>query len=585
MFDKLKPLPNHIFIPKIVPLVYDDTLSYYEFVCKLYKKLEEMITALNELGVRVDALEEAVRQLQDIINGLDDRLTTLEGDMITVKGDIETINGAITNINTAIDGINGQLTTINVTLSEHTNSINTINNSIRDIEDLIASLEDVPGDIADLEQDVSGLDTRVANLESATFGDISIAPTPKNFSCNMMMFDKLVYEIVKPENYDTSLDDTVKIEYGCFRFRGASNYNQTHLKLPNFCPKLANSEALTLAIVFADYYSEYGQALDTTFGDLVNGVSMIVGVTNEICVGGAKLVLNTDGDYQMYDLHLYVQAQNGSGTYIANSRFYLEWVAILGGVGYLTQGRGSADNIRPYMNAYNGGIPETGVKQADFNALADRVTVEEGKTSDLETAIGTFTQAEYNTDFNNLQGDITSLSNEVSGIESTVSTLESIDIYQGMGDIFDMSTLLEGVSVQYFRAYKYGAVRVIDTILTNFPRSSNYSCFKVATIRSAKVSEWSPLYPVNVCATGLPTSQDNPPRILVGENPPYVSGRSVKNGIATLMGSGTTNPFNEGGQYHDTSLSSNSLYVGIENDYNDYNNSIHLRMVYLVGGS
>ena len=78
MFDKLKPLPNHIFIPKIVPLVYDDTLSYYEFVCKLMVKLEEIINTLNDLGVRVDALEDAVRQLQEIVNSIDDRLTACE---------------------------------------------------------------------------------------------------------------------------------------------------------------------------------------------------------------------------------------------------------------------------------------------------------------------------------------------------------------------------------------------------------------------------------------------------------------------------------------------------------------------------
>ena len=32
---------------KILPLVYDDSLSYYEFLCKVLKKLNEVIDLVN----------------------------------------------------------------------------------------------------------------------------------------------------------------------------------------------------------------------------------------------------------------------------------------------------------------------------------------------------------------------------------------------------------------------------------------------------------------------------------------------------------------------------------------------------------
>lgn len=35
---------------KILPLVYDDSLSYYETLCKISAKLNEVIDAINELN-------------------------------------------------------------------------------------------------------------------------------------------------------------------------------------------------------------------------------------------------------------------------------------------------------------------------------------------------------------------------------------------------------------------------------------------------------------------------------------------------------------------------------------------------------
>ena len=34
---------------KVLPLVYDESLSYYEQLCKMRLKLNEMITEMNEL--------------------------------------------------------------------------------------------------------------------------------------------------------------------------------------------------------------------------------------------------------------------------------------------------------------------------------------------------------------------------------------------------------------------------------------------------------------------------------------------------------------------------------------------------------
>ena len=43
--------------PKVLPLVYDDSISYYEEVCRLVNKINELVDALN--NVSIDILQEA----------------------------------------------------------------------------------------------------------------------------------------------------------------------------------------------------------------------------------------------------------------------------------------------------------------------------------------------------------------------------------------------------------------------------------------------------------------------------------------------------------------------------------------------
>lgn len=598
MFDKLKPLPNHIFIPKIVPLVYDDTLSYYEFVCKLMVKLEEIVTALNGLGVRVDALEDAVRQLQEIINTFDDRITACEGDITDIKGDIRDINTAIGNINTAIEGINGAITNLNTTVQGHTIAINTINNSISAIEETIADLSDITGDVSQLQDDVESLDSRVTSLESATFGDISVSPTPKNLACNMMCRDTFDWEIVQDTEPASGFSEyqicvpepSEQASQGVwgFRFRGNNNYGHCRLIIKNFIPFLQDSEILTIMAKFNPAYSglNYGQVVTTTFGDLKTGISCMVGGEDDLCIGGAKIVESTT-NMGTYDLELTVYNPNVTYETIENSYYSLNYLAIVGGSGYTTgTGRIAVDEVEPFFNAYQ--FTKQGVSQSDFDSLTNRVTTAESDIDDLETQLGSFSYNEYVTDFNNLLGEIQTVEGDVSSIDTRVEKLEdgdtsTIAVYGGFGDIFDIDSLLEGVSVQYFRAYKQGAIRIIDAIFTNFQKDKAYNTFKVGTIKASKVSEWAPYNPVNVVANSLPGTNDTPPRIQVGQNPPYVGGRDVQCGCATLMGTDTTNPFNEGGQYHDTHLDANSLYVAIKNDFNGTNNTIQFRMVYFVG--
>lgn len=56
---------------KVLPLVYDDSLSYYEVLCKVKNKLNEMIDSMSELSDTVNELQSAVAQIQHWIDTFD----------------------------------------------------------------------------------------------------------------------------------------------------------------------------------------------------------------------------------------------------------------------------------------------------------------------------------------------------------------------------------------------------------------------------------------------------------------------------------------------------------------------------------
>lgn len=56
---------------KVLPLVYDDSLSYYEVLCKVVEKLNELIKAYSELTGVIDEIKEAIATIQEWIDNFD----------------------------------------------------------------------------------------------------------------------------------------------------------------------------------------------------------------------------------------------------------------------------------------------------------------------------------------------------------------------------------------------------------------------------------------------------------------------------------------------------------------------------------
>ena len=83
-------------INKILPLTYDDSLSYYELLCKVVAYLNDVIENVDGLKIDIDKLLAAYGELEDYVNNYFNNLDVQAE--ITVKLDIMASDGTLAQI-------------------------------------------------------------------------------------------------------------------------------------------------------------------------------------------------------------------------------------------------------------------------------------------------------------------------------------------------------------------------------------------------------------------------------------------------------------------------------------------------------
>ena len=96
------------FLP-ILPLVYDDALSYIEFLGKVSEKCNEIIEAMNNLDVEIIAQAKAYTdsQIQNVYGSIDNLRNAIEDEMTELRRDNSDFKDYVTNeVNTLSERVN-----------------------------------------------------------------------------------------------------------------------------------------------------------------------------------------------------------------------------------------------------------------------------------------------------------------------------------------------------------------------------------------------------------------------------------------------------------------------------------------------
>ncbi len=70
-FTPVHMRPFRFWCQKVLPLVYDDSLSYYELLCKVVDYINKLIEQDKEFDKDIADLQEAVRVLQSFVDNFD----------------------------------------------------------------------------------------------------------------------------------------------------------------------------------------------------------------------------------------------------------------------------------------------------------------------------------------------------------------------------------------------------------------------------------------------------------------------------------------------------------------------------------
>ncbi len=156
---------------KVLPLVYDDSLSYYELLCKVVNYLNNTIADVNTLGDDVDNLNKAYNELQSYVN---DYFSTLDVQKeINNKLDAMAKDGTLSALIQPL--FNAYKTEIDTEINQQNNKITVLENRMNTFTSLPSGSTTGDAELIDIRVPANGFNKNkpYANAGDAVRGQVS----------------------------------------------------------------------------------------------------------------------------------------------------------------------------------------------------------------------------------------------------------------------------------------------------------------------------------------------------------------------------------------------------------------------------
>ena len=115
---------------KVLPLVYDGSLSYYEVLCKLVEYLNHVIEDAKKIGGDIQSIEEDMRVIKLEIERLDNRCGGLEERVRLVENRCENLEGGIRSVGQRIVNLYEIAETLSGDIVDLSNDIDAVNQKV-----------------------------------------------------------------------------------------------------------------------------------------------------------------------------------------------------------------------------------------------------------------------------------------------------------------------------------------------------------------------------------------------------------------------------------------------------------------------
>lgn len=581
MYNPIKLFPNWISVCKIVPLVYDDTLSYYEMLNKLIIKTNEVIEVCNTLGVEVDALKEAVERLNNIVNQFDARITANEQNIAALQDTVNNINDSIDTINITIENISSQVSENTTNISYITNNISTINSTISSMQDAIEELSQEAGGIPEIQGDIDALDTRVSNLEDATFGTVTANPMNVNYSYDMRNLDGVDFDIVKISGDFTDDDIYVDDTTHKITFNHGDDDNICKLVLHNVLTDIDNFIDIDTQIVNLGFLVvRAGSYTYTSFSNGLTISQLLTGYTGNEYFRTIKLVRNSTGNFDL-EIQQYPQ------TYYL--KITLDFMFITFGQAPMTQTMVKDFIGNPSQNLL--GIIKKNSKNYDTEIANINTTIDAMGIQVTNNAIAINNEATARqTADNTLSGRITANSNSISSLQSAVGGVETVNTWYNFSDVFEDSNFPPNAHIHYFKCQKVNKVVTMEIAGRGFTSNNDFrfSTFYLGKLRDGVRNILAPKDGKEVTCFGVTTDTNNSGQNIgvtgatadPDRSPIILSGNTLAIGV--LTGSETANPWTWA-SYKEAVLKPYSLMVNTNGLFMDtQHNAFVIRFTYVT---
>lgn len=259
MFNDITPL--QFYCHKILPLVYDDSLSYYEVLCKVQQKLNELIENNNELIKQWELYK------NEINKAFDEYKKQLQAEIAKIKGDISTfeqmINAEIEAFkNTVNSKLAAQTKTINDFKTEVDNKVSEQDTKIQNFSDTMLRSEAQHN--AEVQEILDGFEAKLNKAIADYNAAIEELPTLVNNQVNAWWQNE--------ENYNKLVIDVANA-IGTTLTSGAVTFSDVHTMMESTAVTLP---AKSLAVC-TNYYNTDGiyTLWVIVSGDVSDGVSRL----------------------------------------------------------------------------------------------------------------------------------------------------------------------------------------------------------------------------------------------------------------------------------------------------------------------